>query len=130
MPHPPAAFPKREFKMAASDTQTAHRAHPGSGEQSWPAPASQPGGADAVSRVPGGEWATPAFLLTVIITGAGFLTLCFGMFVIENALVWIAGLIVMDVGIVGWMLVASCVVVAYIRAYFASRRKAERPAAP
>ena len=113
--------------MAASDTQNAQRAHPDSGEQSWPAPAPQPG-IDGVAdrRMPVGEWATPAFLLTVIITGVGFLILCFGMFVIENALVWIAGLIVMDVGIVGWVLVASCVVVAYVRAYFASRRKSGR----
>lgn len=109
--------------MAASDTQTAQRVHPDSGEQSWPAPASQPGGADTTGRLPGSEWATPALLLTVIITGVGFLTLCLGMFVIENAPVWIAGLIVMNVGIIGWVLVASCVVVAYIRAYFASRRK-------
>ena len=113
--------------MAASDTQTAHRAHPDSGEQSWPAPAPQPStGNVAGAYAPVGEWAMPALLLTVIITGVGFLTLCFGMFVIENAPVWIAGLIVMNLGIVGWVLVASCVVVAYIRAYFASRRKAGR----
>lgn len=111
--------------MAASDTQIAHPPHPDSGEQPWPAPAQQPGiGSVAGRRVPIGEWATPAFLLTVIITGVGFLTLCFGMFVIENALVWIAGIIVMNLGVIGWVLVASYVVVAYIRAYFASRRKA------
>ena len=109
--------------MAASDTQTAHPPHPDAGEQPWPALAPQPGiGSVTGSYAPVGEWAMPALLLTVIITGVGFLTLCFGMFVIENAPVWIAGLIVMNPGIVGWVFVASCVVVAYIRAYFASRQ--------
>ena len=117
--------------MAASDTQNAQRAHPDSGEQSWPAPALLPGIDSAAGRrVPGSEWATPALLLSFVITGVGFLTLCFGMFVIENAPVWVAGIIVMDVGIVGWVSVSAYLVVAYIRAYFASRRKSGRPAAP
>ena len=113
--------------MATSDTQSAPRADLHSGAAAWPDPAPQPdAGFAAGRRIPGTGWVIPAVCLTVVLTGVGFLIICLGMFVLENAVVWVAGLIVMDLGIVGWTLVACYLLVAYIRYYLASRRKSGR----
>lgn len=117
--------------MATSDTQSAPRADLHSSAAARPDPAPQPdAGFAAGLRIPGAEWVILALCLAIILTGAGFLIICLGMFVLENAVFWVAGLIVMDLGIVGWMLVACYLLVAYIRRYLASRRKSGRLPAP
>lgn len=58
------------------------------------------------------------FCFTGIVIGIGFLVLSYGIFVNESGSTLLAGVIVMDVGIVGWMIAACYVIVASIRKAF------------
>ena len=116
--------------MAAPNTTStanAQRADLNSGVETPQTPVPGPGASQAAGyRVPGNEWIMSALFITIVVTALGFLVVSFGLFVAENAAVWIGGLIAMNVGVIGWTLVASYMAVAYIRAYFASRRKSGR----
>ena len=60
------------------------------------------------------------FCLTGVVVGIGFLIMCFGMFVNDSYATVLAGVIVMDVGVIGWMFPACYVIVASLRKAFSS----------
>ena len=116
--------------MATPDTTSSaseQRSDFNSGVETPQTPAPGPGANQAAGyRVPGNEWIMSALFISIVVTALGFLVVSFGLFVVEDAAVWVGGLIAMNVGVIGWTLVASYMAVAYIRAYFVSRRKSGR----
>ena len=71
------------------------------------------------------------FRLTGIVIGIGFLVVSYGIFVNESGATLLAGLIVMDAGIIGWMIAACYVIVASLRKAFGNGSKAtDQPSRP
>ena len=76
------------------------------------------------------EWLTALSCITVILIGIGFLVVCYGVLGDENYLALFVGLVIMDVGIIGWILVACYWVVTSIKRALAIGGEAKEPPLP
>ena len=68
------------------------------------------------------------FCFTGIVIGIGFLVVSYGIFVNESGSTLLAGVIVMDAGIIGWMIAACYVIVTSLRRAFGNgSRSTDQP---